>query len=86
MKPAKRHYILDDAKALYTIADLVHLAGGNVSKNQMRLLLKSHGIVPIRAGRAHYVPINEIMHKMPQLWHAIETRLSHVSVKKKSRS
>ena len=65
-----RHIKLD-LSALYTIADLVDLSGGRLSRQQAHRLFRAHGVEFIRQGRSVYISLSEIKKKMPLLWDGI---------------
>lgn len=53
-------------RPLYTIAEITAMTKGSLSRQSVRRLLDSAGVVYIRTGRSIYVPLCELEDKLPK--------------------
>jgi hypothetical protein len=58
-----------EPRVFYSVAELAR--AGNVPTYRLRRILRRHGVVFLRSGRAFYVPMAEIQRKIPSLWESL---------------
>ncbi len=69
VNPERRRANLE-VRIFYSVAELAR--AGNVPTYRLLRLLRRNGIAFLRAGRAFYVTLDEIRHKIPPLWKSLQ--------------